>query len=68
MDAGVAARNNTKYLALDKGNEMDVWIKKSDGSGPLTAGVWCGNAYFPDFFKPSTTDYWKYMLDNLYTE
>jgi alpha-glucosidase (family GH31 glycosyl hydrolase) len=65
MDAGVAARSGTGYLALDKGNAMDIWIKRSDGSGPLTAGVWCGNAYFPDFYKPEATDYWKYMLAHL---
>jgi alpha-glucosidase (family GH31 glycosyl hydrolase) len=59
MDAGVAARVGTNYTALDEGTKADVWIKRADKSGPLTAGVWCGNAYFPDFFKPATTDYWK---------
>jgi alpha-glucosidase len=68
MDAGVAARYNDNYHGLDKGLEMDIFIKKSDGSGPLTAGVWCGNAYFPDFFHPKSSEYWWLMLDNLHTE
>lgn len=34
----------------------------------MTAGVWCGNAYFPDFFHPNSSDYWHLMLDSLYND
>lgn len=54
MDAGVAVRKNQGYTVLDNGIEQDVFIKQANKQDYLTAGVWCGNAYFPDFFKPET--------------
>jgi alpha-glucosidase len=67
MDAGVAVRLNQDYKALDLGLEKDVFIKQDNHKDPLTAGVWCGNAYFPDFFKPETVEWWSTMFDDLYT-
>ena len=40
---------------------------RADKSGPLTAGVWCGNAYFPDFFNPAAVSWWKANFEDLYT-
>lgn len=34
----------------------------------MTAGVWCGNAYFPDFFKDSAVQWWKDSFDYLYKD
>jgi len=59
MDAGVAVRINQGYKALDTGLAKNVFIKQANQKDPLTAGVWCGNAYFPDFFKPETVQWWK---------
>lgn len=67
MDAGVAVRLNQGYKALDDGIKGDVFIKQDNHQDYLTAGVWCGNAYFPDFFKPSAIDWWKNNFDDLYT-
>jgi len=58
MDAGVAVRLNQGYKALDDGIKNDVFIKQANQEDYLTAGVWCGNAYFPDFFKPETVSWW----------
>jgi len=58
MDAGVAVRENQGYKALDDGLDKNVFILQADKTHPLTAGVWCGNAYFPDFFKPETVEWW----------
>ncbi len=66
MDAGVAVRLNQEYKALDLGIEKDVFIKQSNKKDYLTAGVWCGNAYFPDFFKPETVEWWSDMFTDLY--
>jgi len=66
MDAGVAVRMNQGYKALDLGLQMDVFIKQDNQKDPLTAGVWCGNAYFPDFFKDKTVEWWNLMFDDLY--
>ena len=68
MDAGVAVRLNQSYKALDLGLQQDVFIKRADQKAPLTAGVWCGNAYFPDFFKPETVSWWKQNFNDLYDE
>lgn len=58
MDAGVAVRENQGYKALDDGKSKDVFIKQSNQKDYLTAGVWCGNAYFPDFMKQSAVTWW----------
>ena len=54
MDAGVAVRKNQNYKAYEDGLAQNVFILKSDKSGPLTAGVWPGNVHFPDFFSNAT--------------
>jgi len=66
IEAGIAARYNESYHALDKGSDMNIFIKKFDASGPLTGGAQCGKAYFPDFFYPKGVEYWHLMLDNLH--
>ena len=58
IDPGVAVRPNSDYYTFDQGFNQQVFIKKYDSSGPLTGGVWPGNAYFPDFFNPQTTTFW----------
>ena len=67
MDAGVAVRLNQGYKALDDGIKNDVFIKQANQEDYLTAGVWCGNAYFPDFFKPETVSWWQNNFEDLYT-
>lgn len=54
MDAGVAVRKDQGYKTLEDGLEKKVFIMQSDGKNPLTAGVWPGHAYFPDFHNPDT--------------
>lgn len=62
MDAGVAVRSDIdSYYTLKTGLDNQVFIKQALSDEPLTGGVWCGNAYFPDFYKPATTTWW---LDN----
>jgi alpha-glucosidase (family GH31 glycosyl hydrolase) len=65
MDAGVAVRFNEDYEALTKGLNEKIFIKQAQGEEPLTAGVWCGDAYFPDYYNPATTNYWHDMFDYL---
>jgi alpha-glucosidase (family GH31 glycosyl hydrolase) len=47
--------------------EQDIFIKVSDGSHPLTAGVWPGHAYFPDFWHENINNYWHAAFENLTT-
>ena len=68
MDNGVAVRKNENFLSYEKGMELDIFIKQADGKNPLTGGVWCGNAYFPDFMHSKADEYWHFMFDHLYTE
>jgi alpha-glucosidase (family GH31 glycosyl hydrolase) len=68
MDAGVAVRKNQGYTVLENGLTKDIFIKRSDNQAPLTAGVWCGHAYFPDFFKAATYDWWSSSFDSLYDD
>jgi len=59
MDAGVAVRQKSEnYKALELGKQMDIFIKQANSNDPLTAGVWCGNAYFPDLFTDQGVKYW----------
>ena len=59
MDAGVAVRQQSEnYKALELGKQMNIFIMQADGKNPLTAGVWCGHAYFPDLFTDNGVNYW----------
>ena len=42
---------------------MCGYIKQAESDDPLTAGVWFGNAYFPDFYKADTNKWWGEMFD-----
>lgn len=69
MDAGVAVRKDIdEYQTLKTGLERQVFIKQAESDDPLTAGVWCGDAYFPDFYKPDTNAWWGEQLDYLHNE
>ena len=66
MDAGVAVRKDINTIpALKTGLERNVFIKQANSDDPLTAGVWCGNAYFPDFYKADTNQWWSDMFDHM---
>lgn len=68
MDAGVAVRKDVdQYQTLKTGLARQVFIKQAESEDPLTAGVWCGNAYFPDFYKEDTNKWWGEQLDFLHT-
>lgn len=55
-------RPNQGYKPYETGLQKDVFIKRADGQAPATGGVWPGNAYYPDFFKAETVQWWH---DNL---
>lgn len=46
------------YTPFDEGVAQEVFIMKKDLSGPATGAVWPGQAYYPDFFKKATVDWW----------
>lgn len=52
MDAAVGVRLNESYPPLDTGISQKIFIKQSGSDDPLTAGVFAGNSYFPDFYNP----------------
>ena len=66
MDAGVAVRKDQGYKTLDEGLQDGVFIMRADNLAPLTAGVWPGHAYFPDFHNPKTVEWWAKNFDRLY--
>lgn len=56
------AQNPEEYRPLKLGNEMDVWVKKSDGS-PVVGKVWPEDpVYFPDYSKNSTREWWITLI------
>ena len=40
------------------GVELDIFHKNANGSGYYTGAVWPGPTVFPDWFHPSTQNYW----------
>ncbi|KAI6896478.1 alpha-glucosidase [Hortaea werneckii] len=55
VDPAVAYNNNDAYF---EGVEQDVFLKRDNGT--LYKGVvWPGVTVFPDWFDPSTQDYWN---------
>ncbi|ODM92559.1 Maltase-glucoamylase, intestinal, partial [Orchesella cincta] len=51
-----------EYRPLKLGDEMDVWVKKADGS-PALGKVWPEYpCYFPDYSRNSTKEWWKILI------
>ncbi|XP_061414169.1 sucrase-isomaltase, intestinal-like [Lethenteron reissneri] len=49
------------YRPYELGQQMDIWIKNSDGS-PAVGKVWPpGGSVFPDFTNPATASWWVQM-------
>ena len=66
MDAGVAVREDVdNYYTLKTGLDKKVFIKQALSDEPMTGGVWCGNAYFPDFYNEVTNEWWLDNWDHL---
>lgn len=58
-----SGENPEEYKPLKLGNEMDVWVKKSDGITPVLGRVWPEYpVYFPDYSKNSTREWWKTLI------
>eukprot|EP00094_Tigriopus_californicus_P007397 TCALIF_07120-PA protein Name:"Similar to MGAM Maltase-glucoamylase, intestinal (Homo sapiens)" AED:0.12 eAED:0.12 QI:64/0.83/0.61/1/0.83/0.76/13/81/845 len=52
----------TNYRPFDLGNEMDVWVKKSNGQ-PAVGRVWPEDAtYFADYSSPNAREWWMTMI------
>lgn len=62
IDNAIAVRPFSDYEPYSTGVEKDVFIKRADGKTPATGGVWPGQAYYPDFFKPETVTWWNNNL------
>ncbi|XP_023929978.1 sucrase-isomaltase, intestinal [Lingula anatina] len=57
---------NNSYPALNDGVRQDVFIKNPNKTGYLTAEVWPGKVYFPDYTKPETTEWWTRCIEDFY--
>lgn len=51
-------RPGQNYEAYEEGLKNKVFIMRPDMSAPATGGVWPGHAYYPDFFKNETKQWW----------
>ncbi|CAL8083188.1 unnamed protein product [Orchesella dallaii] len=49
------------YPALDLGDQMDVWMKRSSGE-PWIGNCWPGQVYYPDYSRNSTKQWWAILL------
>ncbi|CAL8132402.1 unnamed protein product [Orchesella dallaii] len=51
-----------EYRPLKLGDEMDVWVKKADGT-PALGKVWPEHpCYFPDYSRNSTREWWRILI------
>ncbi len=62
IDPGVKADSN--YFAAKEGVQKDLFVKYPDGKF-YEGEVWPSWAYFPDFTKHATRDWWAEKLDAL---
>jgi len=65
IDPGIA---NTvpDYPAYERGEQLDLWVKQFDGSGPMIGKVWPGEVVFPDFTHPDSYVYWQEQIEEFY--
>ncbi|ORY93432.1 alpha glucosidase [Syncephalastrum racemosum] len=58
-----AISTNTNYSTYTRGQELDIFLKNSDGS-EFVGQVWPGYTAFPDWWHPNVTEFWgKEMSD-----
>ena len=59
------------YQPYELGNEMDVWVKRQDGT-PVVGRVWPNNqtdkVHFPDYFKDSAKEWWRILITEFHSE
>lgn len=60
IDPAIKADSN--YFAAKEGLAKDLFVKYPDGT-PYQGEVWPSWAYFPDFTKPETRDWWGEKLN-----
>ncbi|KAJ8093336.1 hypothetical protein PM082_020193 [Marasmius tenuissimus] len=64
-DPAVGYTLDESYGALDRGEDMDVFLKWPNGSVVIGV-VWPGPAVYPDWFHPSTQEYWNREFEIFY--
>jgi len=47
------------YSIYDGGNELDLWVKKSDGVSDYEGHCWPGSSSYLDFSMEKTRHYWR---------
>lgn len=61
LDPGVSSRQG--FAPYDTGLEHNVFLRSADGSSLYADHVWPKvHVHFPDFFHPSTSNYWHSLL------
>lgn len=56
-------KRTNDYPVYKQATELDVLVKKSDGTTDYEGWCWSGSSAWVDFFNPKTWDWWK----SLYT-
>ncbi|ESK89121.1 alpha-glucosidase [Moniliophthora roreri MCA 2997] len=65
-DPAVAYFPDESYAPLDRGTELDLWLKWPNGSY-IIGVVWPGPTVFPDWFNPRTQEYWNNEFEIFYS-
>ena len=65
IDAGVALRDGQDYEAYNDGVASDIFLKTQQGDD-FVGQVWPGDAVYPDFFNPATSDWWDRWLSTFF--
>lgn len=47
---------------------MDIFLRSPAKGTRLRGRVWPGPSYYPDFFHPNCSIYWKSMIEHLYNQ
>uniref|UniRef100_A0ABL0DKX3 P-type domain-containing protein n=1 Tax=Rhodnius prolixus TaxID=13249 RepID=A0ABL0DKX3_RHOPR len=68
LDPGVSGSEpKGTYPPYDRGIEMDIFVKDSNGKKPIIGKVWNKNStVFPDFTNPKIVPYWIEMLKSFH--
>ncbi|KJE94142.1 lysosomal alpha-glucosidase [Capsaspora owczarzaki ATCC 30864] len=60
VDPGLA--NQPGYAPYDQGEKLNLFVKTGDGVTDFVGKVWPGLSVFPDFFNPSTAQFWQTQI------
>ncbi|CAK60057.1 unnamed protein product (macronuclear) [Paramecium tetraurelia] len=66
IDVAVGVKYGKQDKGFREGINLDIFLRSPNTGQRFRGNVWPGSSYFPDFFHPNCSTYWRTMIKHLY--